>query len=134
MRRRDLLTAVGVAVTAGCLEPTGSPPPHPQGSFEFEFETVDGAELVRVTAKNIAGDVPDPRVRIGDDVVYDGGEYSDEYAASAEYVDEGADGLETGDVLELTRGGSLPENKLLWVETPHPAKDEYVALGRKLPP
>jgi len=135
--RRDLLAIVAAVVGGGCLrsEVTGSPPPHPQGSFEFAFETVDGTELARATATNV-GEPIDPavlRVRVGDDIAYADGRFADPYDASESYVDEWSDGVETDDILELTTGGDLPDERRLLVEVER-EDDEYVVLGRTRTP
>ena len=83
------------------------------------------------------GDPIDPgvvRVRVGDDVAYDDGRYGDAFAASDGYVDEWSDGLETGDVLELTNGGDLPEGRRVFVEVEHDFEDDYVVQGRTRTP
>ncbi|SFC19111.1 hypothetical protein SAMN05444422_105201 [Halobiforma haloterrestris] len=128
--RRDLLTTFLVGI-AGCLEPpvTGTPPTHPQGSFEFDFRTVDGAELVRITATNLSGEPSNLRVRIGDTVAYVDGRYGERYVASREYVDEWDDGIDSGDALELTTGDALPENGRLVIEVEHDENDEFVTIG-----
>ncbi|APW97155.1 hypothetical protein CHINAEXTREME_04950 [Halobiforma lacisalsi AJ5] len=130
--RRDLLTTLVVSL-AGCLEPpaTGSPPSHPQGSFEFDFRTVDGAELVRITATNLSGEPSNLRVRIGDTVAYADGRYGEQYVASREYVDEWdqGQGVDSGDVLELTTGDAFPESERLVIEVEHDENDEFVTIG-----
>ena len=128
--RRNLLTTLAIVGTAGCLEPpvTGSPPSRPQGSFEFDFRTVDGAELVRITATNVGGDPSGHRVRIGDTTAYTDGRYGEAYAASREYVDEWNDGIDSSERLELTTGGALPEKRLR-IEVEHNERDEYVIIG-----
>ncbi|NUB90394.1 hypothetical protein HT576_04995 [Haloterrigena sp. SYSU A121-1] len=128
--RRNLLTAFASVGTAGCLEPpvTGSPPSRPQGSFEFDVRTVDGAELVRITAANVSGAPSGPRVRIGDTVAYTDGRYGEAYTASREYVDEWDDGIDSGDVLESTTGDALPETRLR-IDVERDERDEYVSIG-----
>ncbi|WP_339105146.1 hypothetical protein [Haloterrigena salinisoli] len=99
------------------------------GSFEFAFRTVDGAELVRITATNVSGDPSGLRVRIGDTVAYTDGGYGESYTASREYVDEWDDGIDSSDGLELTTGDALPENERLVIEVERDESDEYVTIG-----
>lgn len=129
--RRDLLVTFAVVGTAGCLEPpvTGSPPSRPRGSFEFDFRTVDGAELVRIAATNVSGDPSGVRVRIGDTIAYTDEGYGEAYTASRAYVDEWDDGIDSGDVLELTSGDTLPENERLSIEVEGDESGEYVTIG-----
>ncbi|ELZ23064.1 hypothetical protein C477_03085 [Haloterrigena salina JCM 13891] len=128
--RRNLLRTFTIVGTAGCLEPpvTGSPPSRPQGSFEFDVRTVDGAELVRITATNVSGNLSGLRVRIGDTVAYADGRYGEAYTASREYVGEWDDGIDSGDVLELTTGDALPEKRLR-IDVERDERDEYVSIG-----
>lgn len=130
MRRYYLFVCLTCVLTAGCVSPTGDPPPYSQPTFEYESTSENGTTILNITVVDPSGLTSEPvRILVEDHVAYANGSLRPPYNASAAYENEWEDGLKAGDYIRVTNGSTLDPGTEVHIELRRSDTGEFVAVG-----
>ncbi len=125
-----MLLCICMLVLAGCVSPTGNPPPYPQPSFEYTYTEDEGVTVLTVTVVDDGGITNETmRLLIGERVAYHNGSFRGPYVASSQGGNAWEDGVETGDRLTITNGSALAYGVDVDIQLQRVDTGEYVTVG-----